>query len=117
MGNVVLTKAEKESLPSIAIPYTVYDFGDVKQGELLKHSIEIKNVGKDLLKIKKVKTGCDNLKLSLSKKKIKYKDTAKLNLRLNTKNLLGKQSCIVTVRSNDPRVRVTIITIMANVVK
>jgi len=117
LGNVVLSKAEKESLPSIVIPYTVYDFGDVKQGKVLKHTIEIKNAGRSLLRIKKVKTGCDFLKLNLSKKKIKYKKSGKLNIKFNTKGLLGKQSCVITVRSNDPHVRVAIITVMANVVK
>ena len=117
LGNVVLTKAEKESLPSIVIPYTVYDFGDVKQGKVLKHTIEIKNVGKSLLRIKKVKTGCSYLKLSLKKKTVKHKETAKLNLKFNTKGLSGKQSCVITIRSNDPHVRVAIITVMANVLK
>lgn len=116
-GNVILTKDEEESLPKIKIPYTVYDFGNVKQGEILSHKIEIKNIGKELLRIKKVKTGCRSIKLSIKKKKLKYNESIILNVKLNTKGLSGKQSCIVTIKSNDPRVRVAIITIIANIVK
>jgi hypothetical protein len=117
IGNVVLTKDEEESLPKIKIPYTVYDFGDVKQGKVLNHKIEIKNIGKELLRIKKVKTGCNSIKLSIKKKKLKYNESTILNVKFNTKKLSGKQSCIVTIKSNDPRVRVAIITVMANVIK
>ncbi len=116
-GNVILSKEEEQNLPKIKLPYSVYDFGNVKQGKILKHFIEIKNVGKETLKIKKIKTGCKFLKLKLKKKKLKYNKTSKLKLKLNTKNLSGKQSCIVTIKSNDPRTRVAIITITANVIK
>ncbi len=117
LGNVILSKTEEESLPAIKLPYTVYDFGDVKQGKVLTHKIEIKNTGKKTLKIKKVKTGCNFLKLNLKKKNLKFNKITELQLKLDTKKLSGKQSCIVTIRSNDPRVRVAIITVTANIIK
>ena len=116
VANIQLTKEAEEQLPTIKIPYTSFDLGDVKKGETVNHKIEIKNLGKKSLVIKKVKSGCDFVKLNLSNRKVNFGKPEFLNVSLDTKNVSGKQSCTIVIKSNDPRTRVAILTLFVNVV-
>ena len=117
VANVQLSKEAEEQLPTIRIPYTTLDLGEVKQGETVSSRIEIRNYGKKTLVIKKVKSGCDFIKLKLSNNEIIYGKPEFLNVSVNTKNISGKQSCTVIIKSNDPRTRVAILTLFVNVVE
>ncbi len=117
VANVQLTKEAEEQLPTIKIPYTSYDLGDVKKGKTVNHKIEIKNLGKETLTIKKVKSGCDFVKLKLTNNKIDFGKPEFLNISFDTGNVSGKQSCTIVIKSNDPRTRVAILTFFINVVE
>ncbi|MCP5062098.1 MAG: DUF1573 domain-containing protein [Ignavibacteriae bacterium] len=114
-ANVILDKKTKEQLPKIKMPFSVYDFGDVKEGEKLTLNFNVENLGKDLLKIKKVKSGCKCLSVTMNKKEVKYNNPVEINIVFNTKKLMGKQSHTIVIKSNDPRTRTAILTIFANV--
>lgn len=114
-ANVVLDKKVKEQLPTIKLPFNIYDFGDVKEGEKLTLNFNVENLGKDLLKIKKVKSGCKCITVTMKSKEVKYNNPVEVNIVYSTKGLKGKQSHTIIIKSNDPRTRTAILTIFANV--
>ncbi len=116
VANVQLTEEAKEKLPSIKVEQTSFDLGEIKKGKKFSYKIELKNLGKETLVIKKVKSGCDFLKLKLSNKKIKFNKPEYLNISFDPKNLSGNQNCTVIIKSNDPRTRVLILTLFFDVV-
>ncbi len=116
IANVQLTKEAEEQLPTIKVQNTSFDLGEVKKGTHVSKKIELKNLGKQPLIIKKVKSGCDFLKLRLSDKKIEFEKPEYLNVEFDTKNLSGRQSCTIIVKSNDPRTRVLILTLFTDVI-
>jgi len=114
-ANIILDEKEKEQLPQIKLPYNTYNFGNVKKGEKLSLKFNLENIGKDILKIKRIKSGCECITVAIENKDIKFNKPEEVNIIFNTKGLQGKQSHTIIIKSNDPRTRIAILTIFANI--
>ena len=53
---LILSGTISYAQPRIEFEHTVYDFGEVIQGENVTHTYRFQNVGDEVLKIEKVKT-------------------------------------------------------------
>lgn len=88
--------------PVIDIPETTFHHGNASPGAMLSHAFTIRNTGKGILKIRKVKASCGCTIPQLEKDELKPGESTKLIVEFNTFGYSGKQMKTVTVISNDP---------------
>ena len=109
-----LTDEEKASAPVAVFESNVYDFGNIKEGDLTSHSFKLKNDGKTNLLIRNVKAsfGCTAVK---NENMVKPGETTDLKVTFNSRGKRGRQNKSVTVITNDPQNPTTVLRIMGNV--
>ncbi|MBK8945917.1 MAG: DUF1573 domain-containing protein [Ignavibacteriae bacterium] len=90
------------SKPKISALTTEFDFGNVREGEILNHKFIVQNTGGDVLQITKVKASCGCTAAQPSKNEIKPNDTTSINVRFDTNRRMGKQQKYVYIFTNDP---------------
>ena len=80
-----------------------WDFGQVKQGEILKHDFLLKNETADVLKINSVNTSCGCTVSQSEKKSLKPGESTKISVSFNTRGYSGavKQYVYVNTDSVD----------------
>ena len=118
-GNVLAagSSVSENILPKIYLPEIQYDFGRVKEGEIVTHTFKILNKGRATLDIKDIKTSSGCTAALISKKKIEPGYDGTIKVDFDTKNRWGKTSRTITVNSNDPEEPNKVITIYAEINK
>ena len=117
-ANIVDNKDLKNSgKPSIKLSEYNHNFGSVKEGEILDYSISVTNNGDSNLEIKNIKSSCGCTAALMSEKNLKPKETGKLKIEFDTKNLSGQIARTITVYSNDPKHPTRVLTLIANIEK
>lgn len=91
-----------EKAPKIVFKDESWDFGRIKQGEMLTHVFLFTNEGDAPLIIKKVRTSCGCTAVLVSEKKIAPGNKGEIKVDFNTKGYEGKVSKYVYVETNDP---------------
>lgn len=100
-----------EKAPKIKFKEDLWDFGRVKQGQMLTHSFLFQNEGDAELVIKKVRTSCGCTAALISKKKITPGEEGEIRVTFNTQGYEGSVSKYIYVESNDasePRKQLTV---------
>jgi hypothetical protein len=88
--------------PKIEFASTVYDFGKVNQGEVVKHEFIFTNTGSATLEIKEVRPGCGCTTAGTWDKIVEPGKTGIIPLQFNTANFGGTLTKSATVTSTDP---------------
>lgn len=105
------------NLSKIEITPEHFDFGNVDYGKIAEYNFKVKNLGLEILEIKRVATSCACTTAKITKEKIASGETAELLVSYDTAAMgrsshgMGKQERIIYVKSNDPinpQVEVTI---------
>ncbi|QCR24082.1 DUF1573 domain-containing protein [Pontibacter sp. SGAir0037] len=86
--------------PVIEFKETEYDFGTIKQGEVVEHTFEFTNTGKSPLIIESTSAPCGCTVPEHTEEPIAPGQTGKVKVRFNSSGKMGQQSPIVTVRAN-----------------
>lgn len=96
-------KSETKTLkgPKISAPVTVKDFGEIVEGEILKHDFVIKNEGDEDLIINKVRASCGCTAAKLEKDTLAAGDSENISVRFNSSHRSGMQRKHVYIFSND----------------
>lgn len=89
--------------PSIFSPAPTFDFGKQDSEMDVKHDFPIVNVGTDTLEIKDVKTSCGCTVAEMAKKVLAPGEETVVSATFKLKGKQGKQTKIITVKSNDPQ--------------
>lgn len=97
-------------------PYT-WDFGQVKEGSILKHTFILKNESESPLLINKLQTSCGCTASVASNYEIPAGKTSKIQVTFNTKGYLGKVSQYAYVHTNDTKNPIIKLTIKAQILK
>ena len=74
-----------------------YDFGKLKQGEIVEHTFIITNTGEKDLIIKQIEKECSCTSTDITESKIKPNQKTEINVIFNTKGLIGKQAKSITI--------------------
>lgn len=98
---------EAVSRPQIEMAPLSFDFGDVQYGQVAEHAFKIKNLGSEILEIKKIATSCACTSAEASKEKINPQEEADLLVTYNTglmsgSHAKGEQERIIYIKTNDP---------------
>lgn len=87
--------------PKIYFPSDTYDFGTIKQGEIVSHTFPIVNKGDDTLKIQSVLTSCGCTAAELKEKEIAPGQVVNLKIDFNSAGKIGQQIKYISIASND----------------
>jgi hypothetical protein len=87
--------------PQIASPESLFDFGEISEGEIVTHEFEIYNSGDEDLVISKVKASCGCTAAQPEKDLLKSGESTKVNVTFNSARRSGIQKKYVYVFSND----------------
>ena len=101
--------------PKIQFKESKWDFGNKKQGEVLKHTFRFENVGDETLVIHRVRTSCGCAAAMLSKKELAPGEKGKIEAKFNTQGYYGEQNKFIYVESNDPSESVKQLMISASI--
>lgn len=104
------------SAPDIQFRETSFDFGEVKQGEKVEHTFQVRNEGKSNLVLRKVRTSCGCTASKPDKEVIQPGESANIPVSFNTRGRNGRQNQSITVYSNDPKKSTMLLRISATVV-
>mgnify|MGYP001591947576 CR=1 FL=1 len=96
-----------ENIPKIEITPKLFDFGQVKYGQILEYNFKLKNSGNEILEIKRIATSCPCATAKTAQEKINPGEETDLIVTYDTGAMgeahgKGKQERIIYVKSNDP---------------
>lgn len=97
--SVNILPAEKG--PRIKFKRESWDFGNVKEGEVLNYAFTFKNEGDETLTIRSVRTSCGCTAALASDEKIPPNKEGKIKITFNTRGYTGKVTKYVFIESND----------------
>ncbi|WP_192820737.1 DUF1573 domain-containing protein [Rufibacter sp. LB8] len=86
--------------PSIQLEEEKFDFGNIKQGDVVEHTFTFTNNGSQPLVIKNVRTTCGCTATDYPKTAIQPGQTASLTARFNSAGKKGPQNKVITIDSN-----------------
>ncbi len=109
--------AKKVDPPKIALNKKEVDFGDLPSGDVKSTDLNVINKGKTELVINDVKSSCECIVASLSKKRLAPGEVTFLHITFNSEGRSGELTRTVTLHSNDPGNTKETIIIYANVLK
>ena len=110
-----LSAEELASAPVVNFSEMTFDFGEIKQGDKVEHTFNMKNTGKRDLFIRNVKTTCGCTAVTPEKKIIAPNESVPLKVVFNSKGKRGRQNKAITVITNDPKNSTTILRVSTNV--
>ena len=90
------------STPHISLVHASYDFGKVNQGEIIRHSFEIKNTGGETLLIHELKKSCNCTSTVARQRTIPAGGASYIDLTYDTRDRRGKQTVDVYMSTNAP---------------
>ncbi len=115
--NILPPEKKTKTGAFLYLPETQYNFGQVKEGNVVSHTFQLVNKGQAELEVKDIKTSCGCTAAMLSGSKIRPGESATLKIDLDTKNRVGKMSRTITIVSNDVEQENKVLTIYAEILK
>ena len=94
-----------------------WDFGQVKQGAILKHDFVLKNETNEILEINNVHTSCGCTASESGKKSLLPQESTSIKVTFNSRGYLGLVTQFIYVNTDSIDLAIVKFTIKANVVK
>ncbi|GIV39012.1 MAG: hypothetical protein KatS3mg033_0812 [Thermonema sp.] len=94
------TEESTEGVPVIAFEETEYDFGTIKEGDVVEHVFKFKNTGNAPLKIQNATAPCGCTVPTWTKEPIPPGGTGEIVVQFNSKGKAGQQIKQVTITAN-----------------
>lgn len=110
-----MTSADSANAPRINFAEKSYDYGKIKQGEMVHKDYTFTNTGKRELVIHKTKASCGCTASKPDKLAVAPGETSVIKVDFNSSGKNGKQSKTVTVITNDPITPSVVLTIKGEV--
>lgn len=92
--------------PSVEITPRLFDFGQIKLGDVVNYSFRVQNLGQGVLEIKRVATSCACASAQIAKEKIDPGEAVELLVSYDSGAMplhgSGREERIIYLRSNDP---------------
>lgn len=99
---VFLSTASVFAAPDLQIDNPKFDFGEVFQGEKVRHVFEFVNQGDETLKIDRVRSSCGCTAVLVSEKSIPAGGKGELQANFDSTRFRGSVSKTIYLYSNDP---------------
>jgi len=102
-------------IPRLFIDNPTLDFGRLNSSDTVNKQVEIRNVGKNPLLIRKIEPNCDCLEIKTQNEELKSGETMKVEVTFFGQNRRGRQYKTITIFSNDPLAPAQVISVKADV--
>lgn len=102
--------------PKAVVQKAEFDFGNINQNDIVKHSFTITNTGDDILKISDIRASCGCTAATPEKKELKPGESTQLLVTFNSKGRKGPQTKTVNIKTNDPQNSSLVLKIKGNVI-
>ena len=93
-------KATKVAGPQIEFSEVKYDFGTIKQGDIVDHTFSFKNVGTQPLLISNITASCGCTTPTYTKEPVMPGKTGTISAKFNSAGKSGMQNKVLTIDSN-----------------
>ena len=113
----LMTEAELSEKPRLSIDKRLLTFKKVMQGETVKASFILKNIGKEDLAIRSVKTNCECTVANVTKEIVPAGEESVLEVIFDTEGRKGTEYKNFTIFSNDPFSPTQMVSIKGSVVE
>ena len=110
-----LTPEERANAAHIEFKSTTYDYGTIKQGEIVEHLFEFTNTGKTDLIIRNVKASCGCTAVKPEKSVLKPGETSSIKAVFNSRGRKGSQNKSISVITNDPDKPLHVLSLKGNI--
>lgn len=110
-----MTKEELENAPRLLLEKKSHDFGEIKEGEVVKTNFVFTNTGRSPLNIRETKANCGCTVSRPDKDTLEPGESSKITVSFNSRGRRGKQIKSITIFSNDPTAPTKQLTITATV--
>ena len=110
-----LTETQLKQAPKAVFGNSIFNFGEINEGEIRNYKFTFKNEGKSDLVIRKLKSSCGCAIAKMDSKTIKAGQSSVINVTFNSKGKTGKQLKTITVITNDPRKYQTTLRVKGNI--
>lgn len=103
-------QAPASSNAEMAFEKESHDFGDINQGDAVKHTFKFTNTGTDALVISDIKTTCGCTTPQWTRDPVMPGERGEIVVQFNSSGKIGKQHKVVTIITNakEPVKRVSI---------
>lgn len=101
--------------PQISVLSDKFNFGDISEGEIVKHDFVVYNQGGSLLKIDNVRASCGCTAVQSYKRELEPGDSTTISVQFDSQGRRGLQNKHVYVYSNDPKKRELRLSFEANI--
>lgn len=99
-ANAQETAPANPNAPEMKFEKEVFDFGTIKQGEVVNYEFKFKNVGKDPLIITQAQGSCGCTVPTWPKEPLKKGETGIIKVSFNSAGKMGAQDKTITITSN-----------------
>lgn len=105
-------QTEKQNGPVMTFEKDTHDFGDINQGDKVKHTFTFENTGNEPLIITNVQVTCGCTATEWPRDPIAPGQTGDITIQFNSTGKIGRQNKVITIVSNavNRQNRVTIAT-------
>lgn len=93
-------KAEAMAKTNVEFSSEEYDFGQVKDGDIVRHTFKFTNSGSNPLVVQRAKASCGCTVPTWTKEPIEPGETGEIAVEFNSKNKAGMQTKTITVTGN-----------------
>lgn len=97
-----MTPAQRENAPTAILDSNKADFGQVKRGDRVVKTVNLKNMGKSPLIVHAVKSSASMVQCRISSKKIAVGESATIEIIMETTNTKGRQYKRINIITNAP---------------
>lgn len=97
-----LSGSQVSAAPDLNFTSTLFDFGQVSQGEKVLHAFEFVNAGQDPLLIDRVRSSCGCTAVLLSEKNLAPGAAGQVQANFDSTRFRGSVSKTIYIYSNDP---------------
>ncbi len=93
-------QAEAMAKTNVNFSSEEYDFGQVKDGEIVRHTFKFTNTGSNPLVVQRAKASCGCTVPTWTKEPVQPGETGEIAVEFNSKNKAGMQTKTITVTGN-----------------
>lgn len=111
-----LSEEELAKAPVASFKDKVFNFGTIKQGDVVSHSFVLSNNGKSNLVIRKVKASCGCTAVKPAKNVLTPGESTEIEAKFDSRGKSNRQNKSITIITNDPKNSTVLLRVSGNVV-
>lgn len=106
-----------KTAPAVKFEEKIFEFGVIKQGDIVEHTFVFENMGTEPIKILSARGSCGCTVPKYSKEEVKPGEKGEVFVKFNSAGKMGNQNKTVTLVTNAPTEKTIVLTVRGRVEK